>query len=222
MVICNSKPRKCYKLLRILSVSIGPVLGLEYQCEIPQDKMVPVHGTMSKIGCEECGAQADFETFCKDVKENIKDIYGIDNTAPQRSKNIFCKNCRAPALKPTTVLFGSSLPERFFTCKSTDLPDADLVMILGTSLVVGPANSIAYAISEECLRVVINREPVGQELGILYGDDATRDIFLQGDVDAVCLDLIIRLGWLDELLQMKDSLPEASKDLLEATIQTIS
>eukprot|EP00039_Didymoeca_costata_P011424 m.160415 g.160415 ORF g.160415 m.160415 type:complete len:84 (+) comp15168_c0_seq7:91-342(+) len=67
MVICNSKPRKCYKLLRILSVSIGPVLGLEYQCEIPQDKMVPVHGTMSKIGCEECGAQADFETFCKDV-----------------------------------------------------------------------------------------------------------------------------------------------------------
>lgn len=43
-----------------------------------------------------------------------------------------------PTVKPTTVLFGSSLPKRFFECAQVDLPGTDLLIISGTSLVVSP------------------------------------------------------------------------------------
>lgn len=40
----------------------------------------------------------------------LQDIYKVDPTAPETSTEIHCPSCNQPLVKPSTVLFGSSLP----------------------------------------------------------------------------------------------------------------
>jgi NAD-dependent deacetylase sirtuin 2 len=98
------------------------------------------------------------------------------------------------------------------------LPSTDLLIVAGTcSLVVSPANSLVYNVPKTTLRVIINNEPVGEELGIDYSSSASRDFFFaKGDCDQVCLDLINELGWMAELKELKDDLPISSLELMKA------
>ena len=75
---------------------------------------MPVHGTLSRAACEACGGSAPIDDFCAAVRANVKDIYGTDASAPAQSTNIRCASCGKPTVKPTTVLFGGSLPDAFF------------------------------------------------------------------------------------------------------------
>jgi NAD-dependent SIR2 family protein deacetylase len=60
--------------------------------------------------------------------------------------------CYRPGVKPSTVLFGRNLPARFFESCEEDFSappvaeGADLLLVLGTSLVVGPANSLVHQV----------------------------------------------------------------------------
>lgn len=88
------------------------------------------------------------------MRKNIKDIYKTDPEAPERSTHILCDACGKPGLKPRTVLYGkphchlsnvpgSNLPAEFFEKCNEDFPDnVDLLIVAGTSLTVGPANSL--------------------------------------------------------------------------------
>lgn len=202
--------QKTGKLTRLYTQNID---GLEGQCKhLPREKVVSVHGSMDRAACELCGAEADFNEFCNDVKRCIKDISGQDPSAPSESKVIRCKTCSHPAVKPTIVLFRSSLPEEFYTLSRDDLPDADLLIIVGTSLTVAPANSLVYRVPPHALRMVVNNEPVGYRLGIQYGSESTRDFFAKGFCDEIFLDLICHLGWLSDVRNL--DLPEASLNLL--------
>lgn len=208
--------KKTDKLRRLFTQNID---GLDYQLDLPDEKIVPVHGSIGKVVCEKCGHNERPADFCSRVKLNIKDIYGIDPLAPKESTNILCLKCKAPTVKPGTVLFGSSLPEEFFKRKAEDLPSADLVIISGTSLVVSPANSIASEAPSTALRLVVNNEAVGEDLGIRYGRGVAeaKDLFAQGNCDDIFLRLIDLLGWRKDLEARKDVLPEASLVLLKNT-----
>jgi NAD-dependent deacetylase sirtuin 2 len=208
------------KLTRLYTQNID---GLDYQTAVPSDRIVPVHGTIGKVQCEKCGAEQDYGDFCDAVKSSIKDIYGEDASAPAESSNIACVKCGSPTVKPATVLFGGSLPEAFFRLSAADLPSCDLLIIAGTSLVVSPANSLATRVPPSTRRLVINNEPVGRELGLQYGaggeggggGGGARDSFIGGDCDASFLELTARLGWLDELGEVRDALPPASQAALD-------
>jgi NAD-dependent SIR2 family protein deacetylase len=208
--------QKTNKLTRLYTQNID---GLDYQCtSIPNELIVPVHGTIRKVACETCGQEDDFSEFCQNVRTNIKDIYGIDPTAPKESKNILCKSCNAPTMKPTTVLFGSSLPQEFFSYKDLDMDKIDLLIIAGTSLVVSPANSIASDVSKNAMRLIVNHEKVGQGLGIEYNDDPeSRDIFGCGDCDDIFLQLIDLLGWRQDIEAFYHVLPESCQSRLRPT-----
>ena len=196
------------KLTRVYTQNID---GLTNAVGLPDDKIVSVHGTISKVACENCGQGMDFDSFCNEVETKIKDIYNPEN-GPRESQPIRCSSCGKATVKPKTVLFGSSLPADFFELSAQDLPAADLLMAVGTSLVVGPANSLVYSVPQSTIRVVINNEPVGEELGIEYGTEAERDYFAQGNCDDVFLDLINELGWnVDDII---DDLPEYSQTLM--------
>jgi NAD-dependent SIR2 family protein deacetylase len=203
---------KTNKLTRVFTQNID---GLDRQCEeIPSEKIVGVHGTLSKAACEGCGQEADFDEFCDTVQSNIKDIYKQDESAPVESTPILCKSCHKPLVKPTTVLFGRSLPQTFFECVQNDLPQIDLLIVAGTSLVVYPANTLVERVPENTIRVIVNRDPVGQQLGIQYGEDAVRDLFFQGNCDDVFLELTEHLGWLDDINAKIDLLPTKSAELV--------
>eukprot|EP00804_Cyclotella_cryptica_P014801 CCRYP_015025-RB/>CCRYP_015025-RB protein AED:0.06 eAED:0.06 QI:144/1/1/1/0.2/0.18/16/4635/321 len=207
--------KKTNKLTRVFTQNID---GLTYAVNLPEDKIVSVHGTIGKAGCETCGQDMDFKNFCAEVETKIKDIYSPD-LGPKESNHILCQCCGNATVKPKTVLFGSSLPTEFFDKAAQDLPTTDLLIVAGTSLVVSPANSLVNNIPSDTLRVVINNEPVGQELGIEYGTNTKRDFFARGDCDKVFMDLIDELGWLTDLNGETNNLPEASVQLIKAKLR---
>jgi NAD-dependent SIR2 family protein deacetylase len=180
------------KLVRLYTQNID---GLDLQTAIPPDKIIGVHGTLGRAACEACGHECDFGEFAAAVRGSVKDIYNVDLTAPPHSTPIACSACGLPAVKPMTVLFGGELPARFFECARRDMPRIDLLIVAGTSLVVSPANGLVRMC--DCPRVIINNQPVGEELGIQYGapaDALVRDVFLGGDCEDVCTQLLRGLG----------------------------
>jgi len=101
-------------------------------------------------------------------------------------------------VKPNTVLFGSALPSLFFTRLEEDQDNIDILIVAGTSLAVSPANSVVNKVRGDCARLIVNRDRVGEDLGIKYFN-SIRDIFYEGDCDNGFLEIIRELGWEEEL-----------------------
>lgn len=53
-----------------------------------------------------------------------------------------CDECEEGVVKPDIVFFGEMLPDRFHTLIERDFPQADLLIIMGSSLVVQPFASL--------------------------------------------------------------------------------
>lgn len=122
-----------------------------------------------------------------------------------------CKICKG-LVKPDIVFFGESvsvfiqtkevgiaptaftaqLPPNFFGSLAK-LRDADLLIVIGTSLTVQPFASLINMVTGQCPRVLINLDQVG---GIGSGKN---DLVLLGKCDDIVRDLARALGWEDEL-----------------------
>lgn len=230
---------KTKKLVRLYTQNID---GLEDQCTmLPHDKIIAVHGSMDRADCERCHHEMDYHRFCQYVKTNVKDLSRKDKNAPTNSTLIRCDNCGDHTVKPSIVLFRSGLPKVFFESLPKDISnDIDLLIVMGTSLRVAPANSIVWRVPRTCMRLLVNRECVGQHLGMKFpdphvdfdNDDSSssnnddsesdaprscRDYYASGDCDEVLLELIQHLGWTDELKPHYEEreLPAACMKLLE-------
>ncbi|KAJ8613023.1 hypothetical protein CTAYLR_004047 [Chrysophaeum taylorii] len=201
------------KLLRVVTQNID---GLEFLTQTDPERIVPCHGTIARAACEACGAEMLFDDYCAAVRANIKDIYGVDPEAPAVSTNIRCGACGKPTVKPTTVLFGASLPDAFFASLRDDLPRADLLIVAGTSLVVSPANLVAA--HAPCRRVLVNNEPVGEHLGLDFSRGGD-DIFLEGDAEDTFGRLLHHLGWLQDV--PPDDLPPHSRKIRDNIILSL-
>ena len=238
---CHWFMRLCYDQGLLVRVYTQNIDGLDFQLGLPHELLVPVHGSLGLIQCEAC--QADYpgglDAFLPQVRANIKDIYGVDPTAPAASTSILCPFCRQPAVKPATVLYGGAMPFTFFERCSQDFPGddgisaagglapkgaegspasggpVDLVFVMGTSLTVGPANLVPKFCrhgGRACVRVLINLDKVGD---FQFGDPedpATTDFFLQGSCDDGVKAIADALGWGAALLNAGT----ASRDALGA------
>ena len=187
--------------------------GLDYRSGMKN--VVSCHGSIGAAACEHCGVKVDSDWFINKLKTCIKDIYGIDSSSPKESSPINCPECGKFGIKPSTVLYGRNLPSDFFEAMQQDLPDnVDLLYIVGTSLTVSPANSIAMRVAPTCPRVIFNAEPVGHGLGINYDDDYDtkrisskgRDTFFSGSADDSAAMVIKELDWKDYFINKYGSL----------------
>ena len=139
----------------------------------------------------------------------------------------------------------TQLARCFFVASSAEqLADIDLFITMGTSLTVHPAASLPAAMPPTTMRAVINRERVGEEVGLDFsaayaaGDTAetgfamsmfaspghalpARDVFVGGDCDETILELAARLGWLDKLAALRDCMAPSSMQLLDAKLQVL-
>jgi NAD-dependent histone deacetylase SIR2 len=77
--------------------------------------------------------------------------------------------------------------------KLTEMREADLLLILGTSLTVQPFASLADLVPPGCPRVLFNREEAG-DIG-----ERSDDVLALGDCDAGVRELSRMLGWEEEL-----------------------
>ena len=102
----------------------------------------PVHGTIETVSCLRCGAQRP--------TLEVRPVF----EAGQVPK------CACGCVwKPDIVFFGESLPDRAVTDSLAAMREADLVLVLGTSLTVYPAASLPRQRPSAASLIVINRTP---------------------------------------------------------------
>ncbi|KAK5648584.1 hypothetical protein RI129_003476 [Pyrocoelia pectoralis] len=198
------KPTKCHYFVKLLHEK-GYLLRhftqnidtLERVAGIPESKLVEAHGTFNHGHCLECRMQYSLSW----MKEKI-----FEDEIP------ICESCPG-VVKPDIVFFGENLPEKFHRCAHTDFAKCDLLLILGSSLVVQPFASLIDRVPITTPRMLINREKSGERSGILSmigmgagldfdSKDNTRDVYWLGDCDDGCQLLADKLGWGDELTKL--------------------
>ncbi|KAI9926650.1 hypothetical protein ASPWEDRAFT_724733 [Aspergillus wentii DTO 134E9] len=149
---------------------------LERQAGLPGDMIIEAHGSFASQKCIECKAEYPE----KMMKEAI-----------DTGKVPHCSQCNG-LVKPDIVFFGEALPEDFFLNRT--LPEeADLCIVMGTSLSVQPFASLPGFCKDGVPRVLINMERVG---GMGSRPD---DVLLLGDCDAGVRKFAQAMGWGQEL-----------------------
>jgi NAD+-dependent protein deacetylase SIR2 len=110
------------------------------------------------------------------------------------------------------ILAVGKLPPNFFGSIG-QLNEADLLIVIGTSLTVHPFASLVNMVTGQCPRVLINLDKVG-EIG-----SGKNDLVLLGKCDNIISDLAKELGWEDEL-DKEWAATAGSLDIHEATLDT--
>ncbi|KAI1104041.1 NAD-dependent deacetylase sirtuin-2 [Jackrogersella minutella] len=151
---------------------------LERVAGVPGDKIVEAHGSFATQRCIECRTE-----FPDDLMRD----YVKRGEAPHCVR----KECDG-LVKPDIVFFGEQLPENFYNNISVPAT-ADLVLVMGTSLLVHPFAGLPRSAREHVPRVLFNLERVG-DLGT-RADDVVR----LGDCDSGVRELADELGWRAEL-----------------------
>lgn len=204
--------------------------SLEVAAGLPRDLVVAAHGNFDSASCVRCGKSHD-PGF---VRASLFPEGGAARQAhaaeaPREAEELAAKLSRAAGaagsqlgakapispprcdcgglVKPDIVMFGENLPDRFWQNLEADFAAADLLIVLGTSLVVQPFASLIDRVRGEVPRLLINRERVGEAdaslraMGWDEGFDfppnptAWRDAFFQGDCDSAVAELEAVLGW---------------------------
>lgn len=154
---------------------------LERAAGVPEDHIVEAHGSFATQRCINLNCQTPFPD--KDMREHVRDARVPRCTQP---------GCGA-LVKPDIVFFGESLPSRFHELGRLPATDADLILVLGTSLTVYPFAGLPTMAPAHVPRVLLNREAVGD-----MGSRAD-DVLALGSCDAGVRKLADALGWRDEL-----------------------
>jgi NAD-dependent SIR2 family protein deacetylase len=114
-------------------------------------------------------------------------------------------------VKPDIVFFGESLPKTFAEARQGLDGQADLAIIMGTSLQVMPFAGLIADVSALCPRLLINRDAVGvlgknemlDDAGFRFEEpDNYRDVFVAANCDDGVTQLCRLLGWEDDLKQV--------------------
>jgi len=163
---------------RLLKLFTQNIDCLEREAGVPGDMIVEAHGSFATQRCIECGSDYPGELMKKVVM--AKEV-----------PHCLRKTCNG-LVKPDIVFFGEALPEAFHRNRS--LPaQADLAIVMGTSLTVQPFASLPSFVREETPRILINLEQVGGLGG------RADDVLLLGDCDGGVRKLADALGWREEL-----------------------
>lgn len=171
---------------------------LDVLAGVSEEKMIECHGHFRTASCIECSRSFD--------GKECKRIIVQESRVPE------CPECGG-YVKPDIVFFGESLPTAFHRNVRRDTAKADLLIVMGTSLLVGPVNGIPEMVSKSVPRVLFNRELVGtfkKKVGPKTRRNShvrQRDKFHGGDCDESIRMLCDLLGWGKEL----DSLNESTR-----------
>ena len=207
--LCPTTAHKFFALLHhkgiLRRVYTQNIDALEFLAGLPEDKVVEAHGTFMRSYCVSCKHNYDLGWLKRQI------------FSPSSNEGVpKCDRCGG-VVRPDVVLFGESLPERFWSCARQDFPECDLLLVLGTSLVVAPFNSLVAKPRSGVPRVYINKTRPGTAGGILgwimgmgrninFSDDA--DLILLGDCDERSEEICRKAGWAEELKNVEVQIME--------------
>lgn len=108
------------------------------------EKIIEIHGTAFSVSCLKCGKIYD--------RDEIEERRASGDPIP------CCDDCNG-VLKPATISFGQSMPEKELSLSFKYAEECDLCIVLGSSLVVYPAASIPeHAVNSGTKLIIINRD----------------------------------------------------------------
>lgn len=199
-------PTPCHYFIRLLHEKklllrhyTQNIDNLERLAGVPEERIIEAHGSFRTGHCLKC-----HEEYTQDwMKEKI-----FESTIPH------CTNGRCKGVvKPDIVFFGEHLPSNFVKNISKDFAKCDLLIILGTSLVVQPFASLIHKVKKKTPRLYINLEykPGENQLFSIFGNTSdfmfgkaknTRDVFWKGTCDEGCMYLAKTIGWESDFKSM--------------------
>ncbi|HEY2387144.1 MAG TPA: Sir2 family NAD-dependent protein deacetylase [Candidatus Binatia bacterium] len=117
--------------------------GLHQRAGSSPERVIEIHGTALEVACLTCGERQD--------REPVQARFAAGDVDP---------HCPCGGLlKPATISFGQAMPERETALAMADAADADVFLVVGSSLVVYPAASLpGVALENGAALVIVNRE----------------------------------------------------------------
>ena len=145
---------------------------LHQRSGLPADKVLELHGTTTEAVCLACGDRITSDEACRRIEEGEK--------APR------CRLCGG-FLKPATISFGQAMPHDVMVRAQVAAETCDLMIAVGSSLVVEPAASIPRVARQVGARlIIVNRDPTPL--------DGIADAVVHGEIGAVLPALVRRAG----------------------------
>ncbi len=149
-----AKPNPAHKMLAILeergllkAVITQNIDGLHHKAG--SKNVFEIHGHLRTGTCMKCGKKYKMEEIMKKLKEG---------ELPPR-----CDDCKK-VIKPDVVLFGDSLPPKEYGKSLDTVRECDLMLVLGSSLVVTPASGLpAIAMGSGAKLVIMNKMSTGYD-----------------------------------------------------------
>lgn len=169
------------KLLRLYSQNID---GLEEAAGVT--KYIPCHGSFAWSRCMRCKHRVVTSSLMTAIRA------GVIPTCAQG-------DCRG-VLKPEITFFGELLSDHVSTSVTKDRLQADLLLVIGTSLKVSPVAEIPGFLPSHVPQVVINKTALKKKRLKSNHKDATAassafDLTLLGDCDAIVQHLCDFAQW---------------------------
>ena len=108
-------------------------------------RVIELHGSSASVECLDCSTRFERSEI---------DRLNLERCPPA------CPACGSAYLKPTVVFFGEALPEKALHRAQAAAVKADVVLVVGSSLVVYPAASLPRIALEHGARLlIVNAEP---------------------------------------------------------------
>eukprot|EP01080_Neovahlkampfia_damariscottae_P009514 gene9514-1721_t len=197
----NFEPTPCHYFIKLLEQK-GVLLRnytqnidtLERVTGMSEENIVEAHGCFANGHCVDCK-----KPFSKEwIKDEI-----FDDKIP------ICDKCKG-LVKPDITFFGEGLPEKFHDLLPDDMKNTDLLIVIGTSLVVHPFASIATRVPNHIPRILINMDEVGP-----FCTESKRNVSLLGDCQVKIIELMKELEWFDDFSKIIPGHTKSFKEALE-------
>ena len=123
--------------------------GLHQASGVPDDKVIELHGNATYAACLECRRRYELDW--------VRAIFADNERLP------VCTSCGGH-IKTATISFGQSMPATEMERAQAVTLEADLFIVLGSSLVVYPAAGFPILAKRNGAQlVIVNREPTDQD-----------------------------------------------------------
>ena len=155
-LMTNAQPNRAHlaiaeleKMDKLSSVITQNIDNLHQRAGNNPNKVHELHGNMEWLVCLDCGERYDLELMRQ--KHPSPDHFPV------------CEKCRG-LLKPGVVFFGEALPQVTLMRATQEAQDCDLLIVIGSSLVVYPAAYMPiYAKQSGAKIVIINMGDTGHD-----------------------------------------------------------
>jgi NAD-dependent deacetylase len=123
--------------------------NLHQDAGVPAAQVIELHGNASYATCLDCGQRHELA--------DLKALYQATGDLPA------CRACGG-IVKTATISFGQSLPAEALARAEEEATSCDLFLVLGSSLVVYPANGFPLLAKHNGAELaILNRDPTDQD-----------------------------------------------------------